>query len=58
MLCGLDDPAANSQLRKEVFLRNLQTGSGTHPTSYLLGTEGHFSEGKTAGVRSWPVASN
>jgi hypothetical protein len=36
----------------------IQAGSGTHPTSYLMGTGGSFLGGKAAGALSWPYTSN
>jgi hypothetical protein len=35
------------------FLHIVQTGSGAHPASYLMGTGG-----KAAGARGWPITSN
>jgi len=35
----------------------VQTGSGTHPPSYPMGTVGSYSDGKAAGARSWPLTS-
>jgi hypothetical protein len=33
----------------------VQTGSGAHQVSYLMGTMGSFTEGKVAGAWSWPL---
>jgi hypothetical protein len=35
----------------------VQTGSGAHPDSYLMGTRGSFPGGKTVGAWSWPLTS-
>jgi hypothetical protein len=35
----------------------VQTGSGTHPASYSMGTSGSFPGGKAAGAYSWPLTS-
>jgi hypothetical protein len=34
-----------------------QNGSGAHPTSYPMGTEGSFPGGEAAGAWSWPLNS-
>jgi hypothetical protein len=44
--------AGNFPLRHRV-----QTGSGTHPSSYPMGTGGSFPEGKAARAWSWPLTS-
>jgi hypothetical protein len=36
-------------------LRSVQTGSGTHLTSYPMGTKGFSPGGKVAGVWIWPL---
>jgi hypothetical protein len=36
----------------------IQTASGVHPTSYIMGSVGSFPEGKAAGAWSWPLTSN
>jgi hypothetical protein len=35
----------------------VQTESGAHPASYLMGTRGSFPGGKAAGGWSWPLTS-
>jgi hypothetical protein len=35
----------------------VQTGSGTHPASYSMGTRGSLPEGKAAGAWNWPLTS-
>jgi hypothetical protein len=35
----------------------VQTGSGAHPASYSMGTEGSFLGGQAAGAWSWPLTS-
>jgi hypothetical protein len=35
----------------------VQTGSGTHPSSYPTGTRGSFLGGKAAGAWTWPLTS-
>jgi hypothetical protein len=35
----------------------VQTGSGGHPISYLIGARGPFSGAKAAGSWSWPLTS-
>jgi hypothetical protein len=44
--------AGNFSLRHHV-----QTGSGSHPASYPVGTGGSFPGGKAAGAWSWPLTS-
>jgi hypothetical protein len=39
------------------LLPRVQTGSGTHPASYPLGTGGSFPGCKAAGAWSWPLTS-
>jgi hypothetical protein len=39
------------------LLHRVQAGSGTHPTSYAMGTGGSFPGSKAAGEWSWPPAS-
>jgi hypothetical protein len=39
------------------FLHSVQTGSGTQPASYPMGTGGSFPGGKAAGAWSWPLTS-
>jgi hypothetical protein len=36
----------------------VQTGSGTHPTSYSMGNGGFFPGGEVAGAWSWPLTTN
>jgi hypothetical protein len=38
-------------------LHHFQTGSGTHPDSYAMGTKGCFSGSKATGSWSWPLTS-
>jgi hypothetical protein len=33
----------------------IQTGSGTHPASYPMGTRGSLPDGKAVGVWNWPL---
>jgi hypothetical protein len=40
------------------LLHVIQTGSGVHPTSYLMGTGGSFHRGKATALWSWPLTSN
>jgi hypothetical protein len=40
------------------FLRSVQTGSGTYPASYPMGTGGPLPGGKAAGAWKWPLTSN
>jgi hypothetical protein len=51
---GLDDRMIGVRFRAgagNFFLRHrVQTGSGTHPASYPMGTEGSFSAGKAVGT--------
>jgi hypothetical protein len=49
---GLEDRGGRSSSpgRVKNFLHVVQTGSGVHPTSYLVGTGGSFPGGKAAGV--------
>jgi hypothetical protein len=35
----------------------VQTGSGTHPAYYIMGTRGSFPAGKAAGAWNWPLTS-
>jgi hypothetical protein len=53
----MDDVGSNPGW--DVFLRHrAQAGSGTHPASYVMITEGEFfPRGKAAGVWSWPTTS-
>jgi hypothetical protein len=44
--------------RVKNFLHVVQTGSGVHPTTYPVGTEGYFPGGKAAGTWSWPFTSS
>jgi hypothetical protein len=37
--------------------RHIQTGSGAHPASYLMGIKGSFPGGRVAGAWSWKLAS-
>jgi hypothetical protein len=39
-------------------LHVFQTGSGAHPASYPMATEGSFRGGKAAGAWSWPLTSS
>jgi hypothetical protein len=39
------------------LLRDVQSGSGAHPTSYKKGTGGCFPGGKAAGAWSWLLTS-
>jgi hypothetical protein len=39
-----------SRQGQEISLHSIQTGSGTHPASYPIGTGGSFPEGKMAGA--------
>jgi hypothetical protein len=39
------------------FHHRVQTGSGTRPTSYPMGSRGSFPGGKAAGAWSWPLTS-
>jgi hypothetical protein len=39
-------------------LHIFQTGSGTHATSYPMGTVGSFPGGKAAGAWRWPLTSS
>jgi hypothetical protein len=36
----------------------VQTETGAHPASYLMGTGSSFPGGKADGARNWPLASN
>jgi hypothetical protein len=36
----------------------IQTGSGAHPASYLMGNEGSFPGVKAAAASRWPLVSN
>jgi hypothetical protein len=40
------------------LLHVVQTGSGTHPASYSMGTRGSFPGGKSAAAWNWPLISN
>jgi hypothetical protein len=40
------------------LLHNIQTDSGAHLASYLMGTKGSFPSGKAARAGSWPLTSN
>jgi hypothetical protein len=47
------------QSQEHSFHHAVQTVSGAHKkTTYLLGTEGSFFEGKAAGAWSWPFTSS
>jgi hypothetical protein len=39
------------------FHHRVQTGSGTHPASYPMGSRGSFPGGKAAGSSSWPFTT-
>jgi hypothetical protein len=39
------------------FLQSVLTGSGAHPASYPMGSEGSFPKCKGAGTWSWPLTS-
>jgi hypothetical protein len=41
--------------RGKIYLNKVQTGSGAHPASYLVGNRGSFPGGKVAGAWSWPL---
>jgi hypothetical protein len=44
---GLDDRGSIPRQRQRIFLlASVQTGSGTHPASYSMGTGGPFPGGK------------
>jgi hypothetical protein len=43
---------------KSRILHVLETGSGVHPTSYLMGTVGSFHKGNAAGSWRWPLTYN
>jgi hypothetical protein len=46
----MDGRGSILSMGKNVSLfHNVQTGSGAHPASYLIGTGGSFPEGETAG---------
>jgi hypothetical protein len=52
---GLDDSGSVPGRGKEeisFLYHSVQTGSGSHPASYSLGTVGSFPENKVAGVWS------
>jgi hypothetical protein len=40
------------------LLRSVQAGSGVHPDSYTMGTDGCFPGYKVAGASSWPLTFN
>jgi hypothetical protein len=58
---GLDDRMIGVRFPAEVgnfsLHHRVQTGSGTHPASYPMGTRGSFLGNKAAGALSWPLAS-
>jgi hypothetical protein len=50
---GLDDGGVGVRVpegSRFSFLHVVQTGSGVHPTSYPMGTQGSFPGGKAAGA--------
>jgi hypothetical protein len=59
--CGLDDRGSMVWFLEGAgnlsSHHRVQTGSGTHPASYQMGTRGFFSRGKVAGEWSWPPTS-
>jgi hypothetical protein len=57
---GLDDRGVGVRVlvRPRIFSLVVQTGSGAHPASYLIGTGGSFPGGKVAGPWSWPLISS
>jgi hypothetical protein len=46
---GLDGRGSIPGKGQEIILRSFQTGFGTHPASYPMGTEGLFPRGKAVG---------
>jgi hypothetical protein len=58
---GMDDRGSGFDSRQGAgnfpVHHRVQTGSGAHPASYLVGTRGSFPGDKAAGAWSWPLTS-